>query len=179
MVGQAISPAPVNLNKAVIDTSGDINIDKDGTVKSKWENLRLNTNGKTFTTNTTFTVTLPDTGMNSFEKVGDFNETGVMIVEVASNASNSVANENDVVLKAPKEDPSRIAKVRVESVQPNKLVFKLVSGQLDPNKVYVFLLKNMGVERKVNSTTLNYLALTNLQLVSREQHLKLQKMDKD
>ena len=96
--------------------------------------------------------------MNSFEKVGDFNETGVMIVEVASNASNSVANENDVVLKAPKEDPSRIAKVRVESVQPNKLVFKLVSGQLDPNKVYVFLLKNMGVERKVNSTTLNYLS---------------------
>ena len=158
VVGQAISPAPVNLNKAVIDTSGDINIDKDGTVKSKWENLRLNTNGKTFTTNTTFTVTLPDTGMNSFEKVGDFNETGVMIVEVASNASNSVANENDVVLKAPKEDPSRIAKVRVESVQPNKLVFKLVSGQLDPNKVYVFLLKNMGVERKVNSTTLNYLS---------------------
>ncbi|ARJ19670.1 Rib/alpha-like domain-containing protein [Staphylococcus lugdunensis] len=158
VVGQAISPALVNLNKAVIDTSGDINIDKDGTVKSKWENLRLNTNGKTFTTNTTFTVTLPDTGMNSFEKVGDFNETGVMIVEVASNASNSVANENDVVLKAPKEDPSRIAKVRVESVQPNKLVFKLVSGQLDPNKVYVFLLKNMGVERKVNSTTLNYLS---------------------
>ncbi|MDO4634739.1 MAG: YSIRK-type signal peptide-containing protein [Streptococcus sp.] len=141
-----------------LNDSGELIYDN-GTVKSRTQSFQINTKDFSYDQGYTFILKLKDNDMTKWVDLGEHKEVTLSGTPVEFSKDDVEINENKVLLwKDSYFDKLSSVKLKVESVNDDELVLKLVSGNMNKSSIYKLYgdFSQFGVERQLQPDSLKY-----------------------